>query len=213
MKGISPTALHHTYIISGDRSRTLSKLLVFIEKKLSVATKGNPDFWLKEYETLTIDDAREIGRLQSNTTLEKLQVFVISASQITSEAQNAFLKVMEEPSERTCFFFIIPSIEQILPTFRSRAVAVSGEAEGSEPDIDFLSLSPKERIAQVDILMEKGRESIFQFLNSIETKLQVTAHTNELRALYTARKMLQSSSAPTKMILEHLVLKLPVKKS
>jgi DNA polymerase III gamma/tau subunit len=129
--------LHHAYCIVGERGSVSGELLEFFEKDLKVKTIGNPDFWRGEFDSLAILDAREIREMQGmkafggnpiRTNGDKSptsngagkKIFLILANKITREAQNALLKVFEEPTADTHFFLIMPSIEGLLPTLKSR---------------------------------------------------------------------------------------------
>lgn len=52
-------------------------------------------------------------------------VVVHEAHLLTTEAQNAMLKVIEEPPERTVFFFLCDTVASILPTVISRSVMIN----------------------------------------------------------------------------------------
>ena len=226
MQGINPQALHYTYIISGDRASIAENLLLFIESNFSVETKGNPDFFFKEYESFYINDARDIQNLQQNKTLDNKQFFVLSMREMTYQAQNAFLKVAEDPSSQTCFFFILPSQEMLLPTFRSRAVLIEYKTDDRYyEDLvkSFAKGSPKERL---DIISpfhpkEKGninKEDISKFLSTLELAFSENitgTKRNKKEALhdiYDVKKKLQATGVSVKTLLEHLAVVLPFQK-
>lgn len=84
---------------------------------------SNPDFLLVE-ETTSIGIER-IRSLQNQLKLkpfgqEKKIAFFSQAETATVEAQNALLKILEEPSEKTLFILSAPSPEWLLPTIVSR---------------------------------------------------------------------------------------------
>jgi len=61
------------------------------------------------------------------------RVFIFpDADCMTDEAQNALLKVMEEPPAGLLFVFCLPHAGALLPTVRSRSVTVSLPFEGEE---------------------------------------------------------------------------------
>lgn len=85
------------------------------------------------YETLKISDVRKLSSLVSEkTTLKKY--FFIQFSKITSETQNALLKIVEEPSANTCFVFFCSSAKDLLPTLLSRLEQFSAKIEYSDQE-------------------------------------------------------------------------------
>ena len=67
-----------------------------------------------------------------------LRVFLLEGAEAMSEqAQNALLKVFEEPPERVIFILTVTSAAKLLPTVRSRAqlFALEGEEQPSDADL------------------------------------------------------------------------------
>lgn len=63
------------------------------------------------------------------------KVFVfVDFDTTTVEGQNALLKVLEEPPEKTCFLLLSESPEKILPTVRSRAGFLDLKSDGPAYD-------------------------------------------------------------------------------
>ncbi len=80
-----------------------------------------PDF--SRTTKIGIDKVRQIAAEVAKPPSEARRrfVLVLDGDLMTPEAQNAFLKVLEEPGERTTFFVITPYPEGVLPTIRSRS--------------------------------------------------------------------------------------------
>lgn len=72
--------------------------------------------------TIKIKQIRElIGRISEKTYDGNIRVcFIIGAEQMTTEAQNALLKSLEEPAEKNVFLLTSENPEKLLPTIRSR---------------------------------------------------------------------------------------------
>jgi len=216
MKEINLTNLHHTYIISGDREEILKTLIPFIEKEFGIKTKGNPDFFFQEFDSMYVEDARDIKIWQQNKTLDTKQFFVISAGKITPQAQNAFLKITEDPTPNTCFFFILPNQEALLPTLRSRAVVIEHQSKKNkhiELAKKFLESNPKDRL---DIALrfhpkdkdKIDKEDIQKFLSALEIVLEEKEFSHDI---YDIKKKIQASGVSVKTLLEHLAMVLPFK--
>jgi DNA polymerase III subunit delta' len=101
----------------------------------------HPDFQLLERDlkaSTSVDAVRELLKTAQVSPFEaRGQVFVIaSAESLTGEAANALLKSLEEPhtSAPRNFFLLAPSRLDLLPTLRSRSLAVFlGPAEPVDP--------------------------------------------------------------------------------
>jgi len=94
-----------------------------------LAITSHPDIQLIAPEegkrTISIDDIRSL--IKGNTLrpfMGKYKVFIIDeADKMTPEAANAFLKVLEEPTDTTHFILITTKYLSLLPTIRSRCQA------------------------------------------------------------------------------------------
>jgi hypothetical protein len=72
-----------------------------------------------------IEDSRQLAEAAAQRPVAAEQrVFVIVTSALTHEAQNALLKLFEDPPPTAVFYLLIPSIERLLETVRSRVVVV-----------------------------------------------------------------------------------------
>jgi hypothetical protein len=209
---INPENLHHAYAISGNKESILSGIVSFIEKKLKINTRGNPDVLVLDYETLGIDEGRELKEYSRHTPLGEKKLFVISFSTITLEAQNSLLKLFEEPTPQTHFFLILPKKELLLPTLRSRVFLIENIDESkSEIDVkDFLSGTAGERQTMLKRLFEdKDKLATEKFLNNLETFLynsqtKEKSYSFALEEIIKMRGYLASRASSVKMILDHL---------
>ncbi len=219
---IDPNNLHHAYLIVGDRESVKAELFNFLKDKLKIQITGNPDFLYFDSNTLTIDEAREIARMQEmrgfSPENNARKFFVIGTNIITIEAQNALLKVFEEPTLGT-HFFILASQNTFLPTFLSRLQVVridtnrridTNETNGQR---NIIKKSITERLLLVaklagDISDEKKvKQDAIELVNQIEFELSsdVQKNSQQLKECQFARTALFSRGAMTKMILENLM--------
>jgi hypothetical protein len=122
---------HHAYALVGGEE-TRAELLSILAKKHKLAPVGNPDFFDRRYETFSIDDARELKALAETRPIhdDGKKVFVLAMNGITVEAQNALLKLLEEPGDYARFFLILPSAHLLIPTVKSRLQVVDGGETG-----------------------------------------------------------------------------------
>ncbi|MGE5557682.1 MAG: hypothetical protein ACM3WV_03630 [Bacillota bacterium] len=87
-------------------------------------------------QSVKIQQVREMRRRIALRALEDSRAVVINeAGNLTEEAANALLTVLEEPPPGTVFFLTAPKAEDLLPTIISRCVQIKlGLAEAKIPD-------------------------------------------------------------------------------
>ncbi|MBI2046482.1 MAG: hypothetical protein HYT28_03635 [Parcubacteria group bacterium] len=174
------------------------------------------------YNTFGIDEARATRGHQSKnaSTNTAKKIFILSATIITHEAQNALLKIFEEPTRDTHFFLIIPDIEMLLPTLCSRLVTIAYDKTRAEISLakDFLAGDTPKRFKLLkDIIEDKNRMAAMELLDGLETLLHSSAHRTNSMAEYAfifseiakCREHLRSRAPSLKLILEHIALILP----
>ena len=122
--------MHHANVII---SREDCKDFVFdiLKKDLNFDIKANPDFLMIENESFGIDDARNLEKWAiGKPLLGETKVFFIITKSITFEAQNALLKVLEEPPLGTYIFIKLENGGGLLPTFISRVNFLENSLRG-----------------------------------------------------------------------------------
>ncbi len=214
--------LHHAYTLVGDADLVLNELNAFIETELGIKVRGNPDYQFQEFETFGIDEARALSLSQSRKSFTSgKKIFVISLQSITSEAQNALLKVLEEPTTDTHFFFITDSSQKFIPTVLSRIqiIEIHG-SESREREIykvaeKFLDLPIAEKLAEALRISESKNkkdakallESLESFLGGKIKKEETSKETiNTLEEVMNAKKYLGDRAPSVKMLLEHIAI-------
>lgn len=226
--GNKSVPLHHAYAVEGARDVAEAQILNFLEEVMKFSTAGNPDFHSIKIDVLGVEEARRITEMQSRRALSEdapRKVFVIAFSSSTTEAQNALLKVVEEPSAQTNFFFIVPTLGILIPTLRSRLCVVRSEApaEATSTKADnFLKLDKSGRLLFVKEFLAEAekagsdRESLIEFLGELESSVWQKAERGNLKdwrkalqAIGECRSHASIRTPSAKMILEHLSLVLP----
>jgi DNA polymerase-3 subunit delta' len=90
-----------------------------------VAAGSHPDVRVTRTERLSIgvEAVRELVRSAALAPVGSgWQVMVVEdADRLTEQAANALLKAIEEPNDRTAWLLCAPTVEDVLPTIRSRA--------------------------------------------------------------------------------------------
>jgi len=137
---------------------------------------------------------------------------------MTSEAQNALLKLFEEPPSNTHFFLCVGSVSELLPTLCSRVHVLEGEIATVAPlefHTQFLGASVAARIALLEpILKERDTAAAANLLRGIEQALALQSRTNENRKavqhILAVRGALAGKGASLKALLESVALATPV---
>ena len=222
---------HHAYLIEGERELVLADVHASIEKVAPLrkeASKGqggaNPNIFFFDYDSFGIDESRELKARQSmKGFLEGKKFLIIAARAFTHEAQNALLKVFEDPTPDTHFVIIIPDGSGLLPTLRSRLTIMSGrEGDTRQPLAHarkFIAGDTADRLGILKKLIddkETAKASAITLVNALEQTLYAEfaqehdpALGSALADLETYRSYLADRSPSVKMILEHLALTLP----
>ncbi|OGG92798.1 hypothetical protein A2609_03325 [Candidatus Kaiserbacteria bacterium RIFOXYD1_FULL_47_14] len=231
---------HHAFVIEAEAEEGIAVAQAWAEKELGMKMSNtecwtNPDMIVLRYGLFSVEDARNVCDTAAGAPFAgEYKVLIIAASRAYHEAQNALLKLFEEPPEGTFLFFILPSLGGLLPTLRSRVQIldfVSPQSYGGltkSPHFgiveEFIKASKDKRSAIIKKLTsgkdeeEKRelRDEAIAIVNGIEAvayaKFKKSPST-ELGALLsdiaTLRSNLYDRSAPVRMILEHLSLVIP----
>jgi DNA polymerase-3 subunit delta' len=173
-----------------------------------------------------VDEAREFKEEQGRRAFGGTEKFsVIGGGSITREAQNALLKVFEEPTKGTYIFLIVPNARQILPTLLSRVRVIKVPSTKyrvpNEEATIFLKTSVEKRLQLVfvkKITEEKDKQALISFFNEIESFLhdnfpveKADKNTREFfDELIKLRGYAGDRSSSVKMLLEHIALIAPV---
>ncbi len=208
-------ALHHAYSIEGEVNELIAALRDILTERFAIPVEGNPDVMMRTYdEGFGIDDARALRASYGTRSVRATRrIVMLAARTMTHEAQNALLKLCEEPSGDTVFFIIIPSRAMILPTLSSRVVTIPaphGSHEGALMDADaFLQATRAGRVALAETYAKDetlDAMHLVPFLNTLEERLYAhrTENTVALHAIARCRTYAHARGASVKGILEYL---------
>jgi len=211
---------HHAYVVSGTEALPALRIL----EQRGIVRVGNPDVVVWNRETLGVEDARAlVHRALVHPTESSVQYFVVTCAAITREAQNALLKVLEEPTGSSVFFFVLPYPDMLLETLKSRVHIIyehehiKARASVLDP-VAFLSAAPAARLKMLSCLLpKKGEErdmrAVLGFLHALEMLMNTVPKTSDmlrgLRALYNAKLYITDRGASLKILLEYVALLVP----
>ena len=90
--------------------------------------------------SIGVDEVRDLVRRASLSPMgERWQILIVEdADRLTEQACNALLKAIEEPNGRTIWMLCAPTVEDVLPTIRSRCRLVTLSTPTAEEVAAFL---------------------------------------------------------------------------
>ncbi|MDZ4286313.1 MAG: hypothetical protein U0984_00050 [Prosthecobacter sp.] len=135
--------LGHAYLISGPKEADLEGFAAQVMSLVTAAKHGSLEDWAQEgavivrpqskSRRITIgDDGDDVGtiryleRMIHRTTGPGGYKFgiIVDAERMNAQAQNAFLKTLEEPPARTLLLLLTSHPGQLLPTILSRVIEI-----------------------------------------------------------------------------------------
>lgn len=205
--------MHHANIII-SKEDCRGHIFEILARDLNFDTKANPDFLLMEGESFGIDHARDLIKWAIGKPLVSgVKVSVIVAKSITLEAQNALLKVLEEPPQGTYIFINLESLGGILGTFVSRVRIldfVSDNLKANVSSKNFLTSNLKEKLALIRSLSKKEDKNemkdLIKNLDNIayEGFVKDISKSKITKNVLTAKIFASTRGASPKMLLEWL---------
>ena len=198
----------HAYLVRSDDG---APRLIETLAERGIQTLGNPDCYVREYGSLSVDDARDIASFAYFKPVGERKYIIISAKSVTPEAQNALLKIVEEGSGSSVFFFVLERGVPVLPTLESRCVTIrTDEKQKTKEGEDFLTLSYKDRLALAEkFAKDHDRDSARSLVRSLLAVADARKlNAEQLRDLLDADRYLQLSGSSPKAIIGHLALTL-----
>ncbi len=143
--------MHHANLIIGEKNWGMAHIPLCDRESCS-------DVIVYNSERMSIDDARALILNAGMRPVERTyRSFIIQTDQILHDAQNALLKLFEEPNVHTIFYLILPREEILIPTLRSRLSIIAKEYANDAYDAFtiFKKLSYAERIEEIGNRIKK----------------------------------------------------------
>jgi DNA polymerase III, delta subunit len=225
-----PKKLYHAYIVEGALPDTTEHLVSLLTMH-SESGVLNPNLLNLSFDTLKLKDMELVREWHSILGVGSAhKICIISAQFISRDAENALLKILEEPNTNTHFFILIPDASHMLDTTKSRAHVLVSKTEDYNTTRDssfdaekFIDMSYVDRlafVATVVALHSKEKESTLfrahgmRILVLMEHAYGMRFHSNRnlprasfvLSELASLRNYMRTSGASVKMLLEHMSL-------
>ena len=226
---------HHAFVIEAEAEEGIGRALAWAKEELGMEAEGNPDVAVLRHGLLSVADARRVSELAAGAAFAgESKIVIITANRAYHEAQNALLKVFEEPPQGVYLFLVLPSLGGLLPTLRSRVQILDSmfdfvnrtsdvrftKSNITEGAREFMKATKEKRSAMIKKIAEHkaddaaaSREEAIALLNGIEAlyrnQIPIPRCAALLSDIATLRPYLYDRSAPVKMILEHIALVIP----
>ena len=186
--GFDSGRLSHAYIVSGGMAKTLAMATVCSGngKKpcmecvhCNKSLRGvHPDISiidrLENKREIVVDQIRGLKRdvIVVPNESEKKAYIINNADMMNINAQNAFLRILEEPPEHAVFILETDTAAELLPTVRSRCVELKSIIEGMPPSTAIIDMTDEFFSA-----LRRGNAALVEFMFRLETldKDQFTA--------------------------------------
>ncbi len=201
--------LHHAWLVEGGDAETnlaLGEQIVAALLGIKPAeTHFDPNlFWLDVGDSHAVDSVRGLIRfLEKSSWNGSWKVAIIQgANQLNSQGQNALLKVLEEPSDKTVIFLISEISAQLLPTLYSRGLlCVFGKTKNSSDE--FLRFEKEWKKSIQAGVLDDNYEPLFELQERVE-KEEVSIEQQIQWALQVIRNMMDLSNPifPVEQLLE-----------
>lgn len=169
------------------------------------------------FSTVGIDEVRDIT-LKANLRPISAEfcLLVVEASNITYEAQQALLKILEEPPATTRFLFVVPTDVNLIPTLLSRFLDLSEKEIVSNEVLavfnDFYHESYADRLKDITShVSSKDNAWIYDIKTGLASYLDAdqVMDIEKMKACSFILETLATRGASNKMLLEELALLLP----
>lgn len=220
LQTFSKPNLHHAYLVIGA-GNTAEQLHVFLRDQDNDFL-GAHNLGVFSYERMSVDDARDLAQVQHTKTGNGKKGIIVAAQSIGIPAQNALLKILEEPTDGTHFFVCLPSSHGLLDTFRSRCIQIAAKGDSDEERFsakEFLNSSPAKRIAMIEKLVKKDKDEKLnrfegvRFLEQLQDlMIQEGGYRTSAQRRFVLLEIqkghdyLHDTGSSVKMILEHIAL-------
>lgn len=212
--------LHHAYLVQALGAEMRQEILEF------ASSLPSAEFIEITTDAFKIEDARNLKALGNEKSFSAgKKIFMISANSILREAQNALLKLFEEPIPDTHFFLVVPETNALLKTLLSRFYVIR-EAGAPTSDLaeKFIAMHPAQRINFIKELiadedeeeaLDSARARSLQFLNTLESSLhdrvpKDSKSVDVFQHLFKVREILRMPGSSVKNLLESVALSVPV---
>lgn len=196
-KSIEKGRVNHAYLFHGpEKVGKFSVALEFCQKLTGEAGQINPDIIIVKPEIeekkgiikqkdITVEKIKDLGRqIALSSYFGKYKTVIIDeADRLNRSAQNALLKILEEPPEKAILILVAKNKEKLLPTIISRCQRVRFNLVGNNDAEKMIPAGAKNKEELLFWFM--GRPGMMQEFLSDPAKLKAFKESeSELRKIF-----------------------------
>lgn len=207
--------IFQSYLFVGSQSQTAEEIEKFLKTQNIGTSNASPDITTitAQKKSITIEQIRNLkSQIYQKPLLQKFKIIIVQdGDTLTKEAQNALLKIYEEPPSHAVIILTAQNIKSLLPTIRSRAVVKLAKRQETrqEPALPKNTVSLLNAITDVEDpqkWLNNQMENYFALLNeSINKRNSTKKYLKILEKLRDAKKMVSQNVNP-KFVLFDLAL-------
>jgi hypothetical protein len=201
--------MHHAYLYRGQEPFSLSGYAKFFPDNSHISHR--------HYDTIGIPEVRAIIREVILTVAGESahHVLILEAGNLTNEAEQAMLKVFEDPRPGVSLVLILPPGYQLIATLRSRFYELP-VVNSDEVVSEFLTFKDLSYAARLEMISDRLNKKDSQWVDAIKKGLLVwlgQAHgQDQVELLSFVVTHLKQRGASNKLLLEELALTLRIGK-
>lgn len=158
----------------GSGKRTLAKYIADELKAQCVITDGK------------IDEVRQVIKLANSSHTKTVYVFA-DADKMSNNAENALLKLLEEPPNNAYIIVTVQAEEKLLPTIRSRGVIYHMQPYTPNEIIEYhgeandIIKQVCETPGDVDLLVRSGIDTVYSYAELVADNIGEVTGANALK--------------------------------
>jgi len=201
--------MHHAFLYRGSEPFVFSSFSDFFPEDSAIS------HW--KYTSIGIPEVRLIIRevMLTPVGISNHHVLILETTTLTSEAEQAMLKVFEEPRSGVSLVLVLPPGYQLINTLRSRfhEWLVVSDSEIGDDFMTFKNSSYEERLNLIsDKLNKKDNHWVSVMKNGLGTWLSNAEDKDQIEVLTFVLTNLNQRGASNKLLLEELALTLRLEK-
>ncbi len=222
-----PINLFHSYVVEGNPEDVVYLIRLYLEERGDIV-KNSRDVSLNLYDSFGVEDGHNLREWYVNKSVDGIKkICIIGAKFINKEAEQALLKMIEEPTLNTHFFIVVPDSSLLIGTIMSRVHLVKNlnKDNNFEDKIanEFMIANVRDRIEKVGQIIRDFKDNensgglryyAISLINGVERiiyeKWKKDLNNEDtkfsLEELGNCRGFLSLPGASVKMILEHIAL-------
>jgi DNA polymerase-3 subunit delta' len=196
--------MSQSYIYESNNEKNIKK---FAKNFVKNKAKYNPDFIHIKGKILIKDINYIKENLKYKSFSNTSRVVLIEIDDITIDAQNSMLKILEENNEDTTIIISINNINRLLDTIKSRCIIEKDETVSKNNYYieSFISMNLEERLSFIDNINDTEDFIINVFSYIIENYKEIDNIEEKLKKLNEIQKSLHNNIS-SKLLLTDLAL-------